>query len=163
MCFKQRQPLIELEGKCVPMNSAGFTLLELLLVLVIMALTVGVVGAKFSSALEGVRWKRSAWELVGVMRSSRGLAVTEGRVIDFSVNPQTRQYQWSDEPPRDWPAGISLDLQTGNWTPPDGALEAIYFYPDGSSSGGSVAVISPRGDIMISVNWLTGGVSIDAE
>ncbi|GAB3114807.1 type II secretion system protein GspH [Aestuariicella hydrocarbonica] len=141
---------------------AGFTLLELLLVLTIIILTIGVVGVNFSSAVERARMQKAVWGMVVVMRTARVQAVKQGKTVDFSLIRDDRQYQLStEEEPHVWPEALNLQLKAGEWGPYDGAYEAIYFYPDGSSSGGELFLTSGKNAWSISVDWLTGQVVLN--
>ena len=58
------------------------------------------------------------------------------------------------------PGELSLSLNSGAQR---GIVPAasVLFYPDGSSSGGSLVLSAPSGKMTIDINWLTGEVVLD--
>ena len=58
------------------------------------------------------------------------------------------------------PRGVRLSLYTTQEQAIDGAIGSIRFYPDGSSSGGGVALVHEGLRYEVLVNWLNGSVSI---
>ena len=60
------------------------------------------------------------------------------------------------------PTGSHITLYTAQEEQLSGTIGAIRFFPDGSSTGGGVALSlgAERYDIL--VDWLTGGVSVHA-
>ncbi len=141
----------------------GFTLLELLVVLLIASLVIGLVGASFGSAIETARWKKSAREVLAVLKQARNLSVSQGKMTRFLIDADRQQYVVDDRA-YDWPEAVRLEMQLNSWLPQaaDEPISAVgselLFFPDGSSSGGVLSLVSERGVLDIEVNWLTGRV-----
>jgi general secretion pathway protein H len=145
------------------MAEKGFTLIELVVVLAICGLLLAIVlpfGFHRGShdALAG-----GAREIAGALRLARSRAIISNRPALFIVDVENGFYR----PPgagaaHAVPAGTRLSLYTAQQERLSGAIGAIRFFPDGSSTGGGVALaLGPeRYDVL--VDWLTGGVSVHA-
>lgn len=144
----------------------GYTLLELLVVLVIAALVLGVVTPRLFAVMPGVELKTSTQTLAAMLRHARSQAIAGGRVITVEYDDELPALRVSGSAKTyHWPESVELTLQNEEeqspyGMPQDNAAD-IRFYPDGSSSGGTLSVTSDAGKYQIAVHWLTGKVTID--
>ena len=91
------------------------------------------------------------------LRELRQTAIQSGRVLHFVLDQGSRGYTGVNGKRRTPGADITFEL-----TNRAGAEDTIIFSPDGSASGGTVRVSSPRGGShVVSVHWLSGRVSVD--
>jgi len=128
-------------------RQSGFTLLEMIVVLVILGLMLTLVitrGPMHSARLDT---EAAARELAGTLRLARGRAIAQNQPISVELAPHG--YQVSGLAAHTIPGDVAI---TGN--------PEIRFAPDGSSSGGTVVVQSATSRMVIVVNWLTGGVEM---
>ncbi len=128
-------------------REAGFTLIEMVIVLVILGLALGLVlarGPMHSSRLDA---EAVARELAGSLRLARGRAIAQDRPVALLL--AANGYRIDGMAPRQMPPDVAL---SGN--------AAISFAPDGSSSGGSISVQGAPARIGIAVDWLTGRVRL---
>jgi general secretion pathway protein H len=141
----------------------GFTLLELLVVLAVAGLIMAVTPPMLSKAMPGLQLKSSAREVAAGMRYARDRAVswrtrTELRVDleqrTVSVTGRPRPIQLSDD--------LDVALVTARSALEDDQRGSIFFYPDGSSTGGRITVSRGTSGYDIDLDWLTGRVSIAA-
>ena len=123
----------------------GFTLLEVLVVLVILTLMLGLVIAHGPMHSARLDTEATARELASALRLARGRAIAEDRPV--AVAMASTVYRIDGSPPHPVPHGVTL---AGN--------AAIRFAPDGSSSGGTVMVEATNARVTIAVDWLTGRV-----
>ena len=145
----------------VGIERRGFTLLELLVVLVIASLAISVVGPAFQHLLPGLQLETESRKLVATLRNARSQAILSGLPVVISQDADTGGLRLSyREQPYRLPATLSLTLEAG---PAQGGAIAgvaqIRFYPRGDSSGGSLELKQSAGSsAMIRVDWLTGRV-----
>ncbi|WP_062232545.1 GspH/FimT family pseudopilin [Aureimonas sp. N4] len=140
-------------------GEAGFTLVEMLVVLAIMAL----VAAGSSYALAGSRPARmvAATEdrLVADLQRTRLDAMRSGRMRSLAFDGAARLWRREGAQPFPLPDGITLQLTTAREAGRAGTGEAtIVFLPDGRSTGGKVEIAGAGLRRMVEVNWLTGAV-----
>tara|TARA_R110000822_G_scaffold59736_35_gene149233 strand:- start:8899 stop:9354 length:456 start_codon:yes stop_codon:yes gene_type:complete len=137
----------------------GFTLLELLVVMFLAALTIGVVATRFSGVTSGAELKTESRKLVALLRHTRTRAISQSLSLGVVSLGDGTQYQivpGGDEIVL--PEGVHISINPGA----DEAVvnqPGIYFYPDGSSNGGTLQLQSTVGDFTVEVNWLTGEVA----
>ena len=123
----------------------GFTLLEMIIVLVILGLVLAIVAARGPMHSPRLDAEVAGRDLAGGLRLARARAIAVNRPISVAI--AAGRFQIEGMTPQALPANVALT----------GAPE-IRFAPDGSSSGGSITVQAADVRIMISVNWLTGQV-----
>ncbi len=140
---------------CATGNQAGFTLVELLVVLAIIALLIAAAPILMQSALPGARSLAAARALAQELRQTRGQAIAGGNAtaIRFDAAQQIYLLEPGDRP-RALPRTIRFSL-------PAQAATQIGFYPDGSSSGGTVFVGDGALRHRVSIDWLTGRIAVD--
>jgi general secretion pathway protein H len=139
-------------------NAAGYTLVELLVVLAIIGLVVVATPALWRVALPNARSLAASRELAQELRAERGQAVaTSGRTaVRFDVATQTYFLEPGDVA-RHLPDGVRFALPQDT----NASVIEIAFRADGSSSGGAVFVGEGANRHRVSTDWLTGRVSID--
>ncbi len=155
-------------------TQAGFTLLELLVVLVLATLMLSVVMPRFAAVLPGVELKSTTQKTASLLRYARSQAMAESRLIEFGLDREAHAVRLSHRAelvplPEDIELTLSDEgsLALGNeilvpLTEGEAASgPSIRFYPDGSSSGGRLLLRGDSGQYEILIDWLTGKVSID--
>lgn len=140
----------------------GFTLLEILVVISVIALLLAVVPplVKRSTSSE---LKSAVRDLVIGLRWARSEAVGERHSVALWVDTAERNYFVETRPNRRPLPDSSKVLVTTVQSETDGSMAAIRFYPDGSSTGGSIDLSVNGEGYRIKVDWLTGGVSLDGD
>ncbi len=121
-------------------RQAGFTLLEMLVVIAVMGLILAMVTGFGPPRSHRLELQLAAQQVAEAMRSARGEAIAQGRLVPVTL-------------PR-LPAWLAVAVQA-----PQGGL---VFAPDGSASGGQVVLDGGGREITISADWLSGAVRIDA-
>lgn len=141
-------------------RSHGFTLLELMLVLVIAALLAAVAVPNMGPALARMQLRAATQDVASGLRHTRGQALSRGREAAFVLNVQQHMYRTPD---RAKPYLLAESVKLGLFTA-DMLMDAdktqgrIVFYPDGSASGGRVTLAGAGRTWFVDVNWLTGEV-----
>ena len=158
-------------------DAGGFTLLELLVVLALAGLLVALVPASISAAMPGAELKSAALDLALTLRATRNRAVSTGQQFEVEFSGPEPAYAIAGQHPRDLPRGISLsvvadesDPFVGGWMPPStdqfvaagpkGETQGVQFYPDGSTSGALLELSRAGAGYLITVDWLTGRVTV---
>ena len=138
----------------------GFTLLELLVVVVILAFASTLVGINFGgdrASLDAV-----ARTLVTDLRYVRSRAmvgnVDTALVVDLS---RGAYYSRAARVERELPDSVALKLTVDQRdTDREREIGRIVFYPDGSSSGGKVRLTRNGRSLDVTTAWLNGYVSL---
>jgi len=123
----------------VKTGSAGFTLLELLVVIAVLALAATLVVPRLSTATGASAFAAATERTLSELRLARSSAIQERREEFVTAT------RLSDL--------TGVDIET---TPADG----IRFSPDGSGSGGRVHLLDGGRQASIDVDWLTGRARI---
>jgi general secretion pathway protein H len=139
----------------------GFTLLELLLVLVIAAAGYALVVSVGSGGVSGAELKSAARAVAAGLREARGAAIASQEPAALTLDLERRSMEVDGgRRPRSLPQRLDLKLYTAQSEILDGKRGAIRFYPDGSSTGGRVTLASGARTFLVDVDWLTGRVTI---
>ena len=147
---------------------SGFTLLELLVVLVLLGIIAVLVAPGLGGSLDNAKLKTASRELLAALRVQRSAAITQGKIITLSFATDEPSYRIDDELVV-LAAGLSIVYQAAAGTTsdgglgqqlPDGGNNHLVFYPDGSSSGALLQLRLGDGLRYIHVDWLTGAVSL---
>jgi prepilin-type N-terminal cleavage/methylation domain-containing protein len=165
------------------MKDKGFSLMELIIVLTVLALSVALVTSSMSSLSKTIELKAAAKKVSGILRYYRSEAINKGSVYQVLFDSEAREVKVqsvslaasADEKMGDekktgevfkslygLPEGVRMkevDFPSPEY-PCD--LPAIEFYPNGGSNGGSVLFDSQeRKGYRIKIHFLTGEVKIE--
>ncbi len=140
---------------------AGFTLLEIVVVLVIGAVVYAVLLGGPLRGPSSADLKYSARTLASGLREAQALAMRSRRDARLTLDLQSREFSVDGDPEvHKLPEGIDLKLYTAQSEAASERRGAIRFYPDGSSTGGRITVAAGERKYLVDVDWLTGRVSI---
>lgn len=142
-------------------SSAGFSLLEMILVLAIAGLVAALVIPTLPGALESARLRGSAGEVRATFTLARTLAVSEARNRSVAFDLERGEYGIDGEARKGiLPEGIRLlAVRLGDAASERGIVR-VRFYPDGSADEAAVALSSSGGGgARVSVDPLTGMAS----
>jgi general secretion pathway protein H len=138
----------------------GFTLLELLLVLVIVATGYALVARLAAGGVSGAELKSAARAVAAGLRDARGTAIATQESAALMLDLENRSFEAPGRRARALPRRLELKLYTAQSEIVNERRGAIRFYPDGSSTGGRVTVASGERKFLVDVDWLTGRVTI---
>ena len=142
-------------------RAGGFTLIELMVVLVIAGLLLTVLPPLFSAALPGVQLKGASREVASALRFARDHAITRQQESTVTLDLESREYWVSGrERPFSLPSGLEVELFTVRSEQSGEDTGAIRFFPDGSSTGGRVTLGAGERSYAVDVDWLTGRVRV---
>jgi general secretion pathway protein H len=142
-------------------TNRGFTLIEMIIVLVIAAMAFGVVGSNFSAGITGARLKAAVNDIASGLRYTRGQAISAGKEAVFTLDVDKRSYTVSTRK-KVFKLAPKLDLTvTTAQSEINGEGQgSIRFFSDGSSSGGRIEIKSGNRKRYVDINWLTGQILI---
>jgi general secretion pathway protein H len=140
---------------------AGFTLIELVVVLAIMGLMLALILTNGPMRSPALQTRAAAAELAQGLRAARARAIALNRRVSFLLDLGDHAYRIDNGTPRLLPADIQLAMLTiAGKASQEQNLGAISFAPDGSSSGGRIELASHGMQLLVGVDWLTGRVSV---
>jgi general secretion pathway protein H len=137
-------------------NQYGFTLVEMLVVLAILAVTMVVSLPYARSSGEARALEASAHILAARLRETQSAAVSNNaeRILIIDL-PRAKIIK----PPYSFPQGIVLHIETTeNQIVLDKA--SIRFFADGGSTGGKITLSNGGSKFEVAINWLTGAVVV---
>ncbi len=137
---------------------AGFTLIEMLVVLAILALAATAVVPLLSGGTEGLRLQMAAGELAAAFRVTRSAAILRHTETSLMIDVDRRTFTSSVVSTRPFAADIEakLTFASGIGSAPSGG--GFQFFPDGSSTGGDVLLTLHGKQSRLCIDWLTGEV-----
>ncbi|MGH8469470.1 MAG: GspH/FimT family protein [Gammaproteobacteria bacterium] len=140
---------------------SGFTLVELLVVLVIGGLVLSLVPPLFSQGATSVELRSAARELAAALRYARSRAINRHVESTVTVNVADKRYAISGRKgTRTLPQEADIKLDTARSQTRSVTTGAFRFYPDGSSTGGQITLASGPLRYVVDISWLTGRVAI---
>ncbi|MFN7180804.1 GspH/FimT family pseudopilin [Hyphomonas sp.] len=135
-------------------REAGYSLMELLVALTILALAMGVVSLSVSRRSPAFEMRRTASETVSLVREARLTAQSTGRAARIVFDAEARRITGPGEASVTVPEGIETSLVSSASAGPS----AIIFFPDGSSTGGKLTLEILGRRETVTVDWLTSQV-----
>lgn len=146
-------------------NMAGFSLVDMLVVLAILALSAAVLSPGLAGRQAKVSPADKAREIGRLLVSTRNAVLADGRPRSVLVAFGDRRASTTEPPRRKVSlAGFALRATVaGELLDPRGELE-IPFQPDGSSPGFEVDLRAADGaSSSVSLHWLTGRVHVSGD
>jgi general secretion pathway protein H len=138
-------------------TAAGYTLLELLVVVAIMALVASIAVPFISgSASDTLQLNAAVHVLTGAIRATRANAILRDTQAVLIIDADKRTFSSPAIPARAFGSDIDAHLQVAEPERLSPSRGGIRFYPDGTSTGGDVRLSLHGHEARICVNWLTG-------
>ncbi len=151
----------------------GFTLVELIIVLIIMGIALGIAGPLVMGSLDRYRLRQSTRSLSSYLRKTREVALKEGIRAYVYYSPDDRAFQTvfrrhDERIPLTFPEwfeladGVEAEVEVNDPFSVIGSeLPHFVFYPMGNASGGTVTLsIAGEEQATIAVNDLTGNIYV---
>jgi general secretion pathway protein H len=141
-------------------RNGGFTLIELILVLVIAA-TVSAMAFRFAQdGPSTTELKAGTRQVAAALRLARSEAITQRKEVGFTLSLVKKEFNLTGEQPVSLSSDIDLKLFTAEEYVQDANTGTIQFFPDGSSSGGRVTLSLRDMIFEVDVDWMTGRIAI---
>ena len=145
----------------------GLTLVELLVVLALVAMVVLLSAPLAIRSLPGVELRAQAEDLRGDLRAARAMAMRSSRQSWVTLDTGARTYQRrsrAEAVQLPETTQIAMVIARSELTGP--AQGRIRFYPDGTSTGGTIRLARDGHRLEVQVDWFFGQVRVvepDAE
>lgn len=136
-------------------RKAGFSTVEILTVMVIMALLAGMISWRWNAA-DRSSMDRVRDDILSALTVARTRAIMSGAPQEIEVDLVARRIRPNSGTDIEIPKNMEFKAVTADeLRGPDGTAQ-IVFLPDGTSSGGTIEL--QRGDqrMLIETHWLTG-------
>ena len=141
-------------------DDAGFTLVELLVVLTVMALVLTAIPLAYQGIVPRAQLRDATAVVVSHLKQARLTAMEEGRVVSLPFEngdplPAPLPQVSDDMPDEDTVRYIPFESSDSSTNP---GTTILTFHPDGGSSGGTLDLSHGDLSTQITVDWLTGRV-----
>jgi general secretion pathway protein H len=141
-------------------RARGFSLLELVVVMVLIALVPGLGAAVLGSALPGRQLKAAAKDVAVQLRFTRARAIAAGTEQVFELDVIGKRWRAAGERAGELPDDVELRVITARGESPADDIAAVRFFPDGAATGGRIVLSIDDAAWRIDVGWLTGEVTL---
>jgi general secretion pathway protein H len=145
-------------------SNAGFTLLELLVVLCILALSYIFAAPMFKGATGNTALLATAQKIANEMRVARASAIRDNVERTLTIDLASRRF-WVDGVTgvSKIADGISVDFVTLQKEQLSAREGRIRFFVDGSATGGNVILRANQRTVTIALDWMTGHADLRRE
>jgi general secretion pathway protein H len=143
-----------------------------MVVLAIASILLSLVQPLYSAAVPGARFRAEVHDLAAAIRAARNEAILSAEIVEISIDEEALTYAVDAKPPLTLSAATNLKLGSTllasatvagkGKSVPGQTTKSLTFFSDGSSSGGSIFLQGNSSAYVISVDWLTGRVRIQA-
>jgi len=116
-------------------SSSGFTLIEALVVLAVVGLAAGIAYPQLDRALGAVRARQARSDVSAALLTTRALALRTGAAADLKIDPDGNGFSIGGGAPHQLAGNAKIE----------GKPAQIWFYPDGTSLGGSLTLTTSVG------------------
>lgn len=142
-------------------RATGFTLLEILVVMVLIAAaSLLLVNAFSGGGLRGARLHAAAREVAAQLRYTRAVAISSGHAQEFTLDPHARSWNAARDRSGDLPETGELVFIGARELQPTAGQGVVRFFPDGAATGGRIRFLANGAGWDVDVAWLTGEVTL---
>jgi general secretion pathway protein H len=144
-------------------REAGYTLIEAVAVLAIVATLAGVALPQWPSGTTRPRLEAYALSIASILKADRAAALSRRARVATLVSPSAREVaSGAGAGVVRLPDDVAFDAVVAESCEGGASGSEIDFLPSGMSCGGSIALARPGAAYRVRVNWLTGGVEVAA-
>ncbi|MGO9772921.1 MAG: type II secretion system protein [Roseiarcus sp.] len=139
----------------------GFTLMEMLVVLTILALVAGMASQLTHPASPRLRVQAAARALCAAARATRTRAIATNTEATLTLDLARKSFFSPVVSETAFPREASVEVSFARAQRANRTSAGIVFYPGGGSTGGDVVIELSSHRATIGVNWLTGETTCD--
>jgi general secretion pathway protein H len=137
----------------------GFTLLEIMMVIVLIAAITGLVVGLLGVGRSGSQLRSATHTIATELRYTRTRALTTGTPQVFDMDIDKRTWTAAGAHHGVLPSSLQVSFDAARVEQTSARNAAIRFFPDGSSTGGRVSLRTQGSGWRVDVRWLTGEVT----
>lgn len=142
---------------------SGFTVFELLIVMVIAAMAAASVLVLYRAPSAHTELRSAALLTASRFRDLRAAAMATGTQRTASIDVERRVIRYADSrPPLRISPSIAITVTAADSERQSPTAAGVRYFPNGSSTGATIAFHSERQAYEVRINWLTGRVSTNA-
>src|SRR5690242_1453240 len=120
----------------------GFTLIELIAVMVLVAIALSLVSLEFTKSMTSAKVQAASRDLVAALRYTRGQAIVKNKQAALDLDMQNNTYQAPGKPLMKLPKDMHMTLLTADSEQTGATSGRIRFFADGASTGGHVSIFA---------------------
>ena len=139
-------------------TEAGFTLIEMIVVVVILGLVLGILLTRGPTRSAPIDLNAASRTLTDELRHARGQAIVTDRPVRITADDARAALARAAHRNQAGPIALALHSPPGD-PRQDGVLR---FDPDGSADGARIVLAEGQESVTIVVDWLTGRISQEA-
>ncbi len=144
-------------------SQSGFTLLELLLVMIIASLATASILVLYRGPSSDTELRAAALMTASRFRDLRVTAVETGTQRIASIDVERRLIRYADgRAPLQIDPAITVTVTAAESERHSATTAGVRYFPNGSSTGATIGLKSQRQSYEVRINWLTGRVSVNA-
>jgi general secretion pathway protein H len=140
--------------------SAGFTLIEILVVISLVAGLTVILMMSMNGGMNGMRLRSEARTIASELRRARSQAISTGTVQAFRIVPEDRTWTGAKDRKGEIPKPLIVTFTGVRQVLERDGEGVILFFEDGASTGGRIQLKHERAALNVDVAWLTGEVSL---
>lgn len=142
------------------MRPRGFSLVELVVVMVLIAALAALGLGAIGGGLPGQQLRGAAKALAAELRFTRAQAIATGREQVFSIDVGEKRWQGIGDRTGELPEDVALEVTGAREELESSQVVAIRFFPEGAATGGRVVLRNGEAAWRVDVAWLTGEVRL---
>jgi general secretion pathway protein H len=140
-------------------NQSGYTLVEMLVVLVLLGLATAISLPYATSSGQAQKLDATASQLAALFRQAQTLAYVTNRDVKVSFERDSRKWLVNDGSPQlQLDQSLSITALTVEGQVSEKEI-SYRFFPVGGCSGGRVVLEANKNKVTVNLNWLTGAIT----
>ncbi len=140
-------------------NAYGYSLLEAIIALAIVAGLATLAAASVVRPPGGAAVRAEARDIASALARVRAHAISTGQASDYRLDLSARVHQILDER-RALRKDIDIRATVAESQRGENGEIGVRFFPNGSSSGGEIALDAGAASASVKVDWMTGRIRI---
>jgi general secretion pathway protein H len=140
-------------------GQSGYTLVEMLVVLVLLGMATAISLPYATSSGQAQKLDATASQLAALFRQAQTLAYVTNKDVKVSFERDSRKWLVNDGSPQlQLDQSLSITALTVEGQVSEKQI-SYRFFPVGGSSGGRVVLEANKNKVVVDLNWLTGAVT----